>query len=96
MSNRPLEPRPSSATPVQGGAIPDRWAWSPLVVGALALVLFGVTAAPGVLWGDSAKLTLMALDVELLPQPGGHPTYVLLAAIWMMPDLGASGWRHCC
>ena len=68
---------------MQGGAIPDRWAWSPLVVGALALVLFGATAAPGVLWGDSAKLTLMALDVELLPQPGGHPTYVLLAALWV-------------
>ena len=53
------------------------------MVGALALVLFGVTAAPGVLWGDSAKLTLMALDVELIPQPGGHPTYVLLAALWV-------------
>ena len=57
--------------------------WSPLVVGVLALLLFGATAAPGVLWGDSAKLTLMALDVELIPQPGGHPTYVLLAAIWV-------------
>ena len=61
----------------------DGWPRSPLVVGALALVLFGATAAPGVLWGDSAKLTLMALDVELLPQPGGHPTYVLLAALWV-------------
>ena len=61
----------------------DGWPRSPLVVGALALVLFGVTAAPGVLWGDSAKLTLMALDVELIPQPGGHPTYVLLAALWV-------------
>ena len=59
------------------------WPRSPLVVGALALVLFVVTAAPGVLWGDSAKLTLMALDVELIPQPGGHPTYVLLAALWV-------------
>jgi hypothetical protein len=36
-----------------------------------------------VLWGDSAKLTLMALDVELIPQPGGHPSYVLMAAIWV-------------
>ena len=53
------------------------------MVGAVALVLFGATAAPGVLWGDSAKLTLMALDVELLPRPGGHPTYVLLAALWV-------------
>ena len=61
----------------------DRGAWSPLLVGALAFVLFGATAAPGVLWGDSAKLTLMALDVELIPQPGGHPTYVLLAALWV-------------
>ena len=25
----------------------------------------------------------MALDVELIPAPGGHPTYVLLAAIWV-------------
>ena len=67
----------------QGRSVDYRRVWSPLFVGALALVLFGATAAPGVLWGDSAKLTLMALDVELIPQPGGHPTYVLMAAIWV-------------
>ena len=67
----------------QGRSVDYRGVWSPLFVGALALVLFGATAAPGVLWGDSAKLTLMALDVELIPQPGGHPTYVLMAAIWV-------------
>ena len=52
-----------------------RGVWSPLFIGALTLILFGATAAPGVLWGDSTKLTLMALDVELIPQLRRHPTY---------------------
>lgn len=57
---------------------PHAWRGA-LAAGAVALVLYVATAAPGVLWGDSAKLTLYALDLELHPNPGGHPGYVMLA-----------------
>lgn len=82
----------------RGQSVDYRGVWSPLFISALALILFGATAAPGVLWSDRARLILMALDVELIPQPRGHPTYVLMVAIWVRIDpgrtrhRGATGW----
>lgn len=56
-------------------------------VAAAATVLYTLTAAPGVVWGDSAKLILSSMDFEMVAKPGGHPGYVLLsgAILRMIP-----------
>ena len=50
-----------------------------LALAAAATVLYMLTAAPGLLWGDSAKLVLSSMDFELVAKTGGHPGYVLLS-----------------
>lgn len=46
---------------------------------ALALGVYGLTAAPGVVWGDSASLALQVYDGQLyFGTAGDHPLFVLL------------------
>ena len=47
----------SNATPAPG--LPRGWAW--IAAGAAALVLYGATTAPGLLWGDSGQAQLHVL-----------------------------------
>lgn len=63
-----------------------------LLVGALAFLLFGATVAPVVLWGDSAKLTLFAMDFQIGFSPSDHPGYVLLAGLFVRIFPGDPAW----
>ena len=64
-------------SPQQQTPLPRRW----LVFAggfAFSLLLYFITLARGVVWGDSAKLTLYAIEVS--PQwgsVGGHPVHTL-------------------
>ncbi|HEY3175497.1 MAG TPA: DUF2723 domain-containing protein [Candidatus Polarisedimenticolia bacterium] len=52
--------------------------WLPAAVVLTALVLYLVTLAPGLLWGDSAKFQRMAWEGELRFDETGHPLWVFL------------------
>lgn len=55
-----------------------------LLWGVAAAALYGLSAAPGVVWADSAKLTLYALHAYLPSlNPGDHAGWVLLAQGWL-------------
>lgn len=57
---------------------------SSLLWGVAAAGLYGLSAAPGVVWADSAKLTLYALHAYLPSlNPGDHAGWVLLAQGWL-------------
>lgn len=52
--------------------------------GGAALAVFGLSAAPGMVWADSAKLTLYALH-SYLPSfnPGDHAGWTVVARMWL-------------
>lgn len=55
------------------------WPW----LGA-GLLLYGVSAATGPMWGDSSKLTLYALGAYLpTANPGDHAGWTVLAWVWL-------------
>lgn len=60
-------------------AVPRSWPW----LGA-GLLLYGLSAATGPLWGDPAKLSLYALACHLpSANPGDHAGWTLLAWAWL-------------
>jgi Protein O-mannosyl-transferase TMEM260-like len=64
-----------------------------LLAGALALVLYLRTLAPGLLFGDSAEFQ-MAAWLGGFVHPTGYPLYLILGHIWahLLP-LGDAAWR---
>ena len=53
----------------------------PVIVFLLALVVYGISAAPTVYWGDSAELSRRALTIELSPSARGYPLHRALCWI---------------
>jgi len=76
---------------------PPRPLWpAALGVGMIALILYTLTAAPGLLWGDSAAFALRVWRGELNNPLGlalAHPLYIILARgfTWLLP--GDFAWR---
>lgn len=52
--------------------------------GGAALAMFAASAAPGMIWADSAKLTLYALHGHVPSlNPGDHAGWTVLARLWL-------------
>jgi hypothetical protein len=67
-----------------------------LLVLGLALVLYGVSVAPGVLWGDSGMAQVRVLRHDLWGHLGlalSHPLYYLIAFAFQVVPLGESALR---
>lgn len=69
---------------------------APVLVFVLALVVYGLTAAPGLTWAhdsaDGGDLITAAL-VGGVPHPSGYPTWTLLAALFNLAPVGTAAWR---
>jgi len=71
---------------------PYQWTlWLPLLAGSLALLLYGLTAAPYLTWAhdgaDGGEL-LAAAETLGIAHPPGYPTYLLLLHLWTRLPLG--------
>lgn len=65
-----------------------------MIAAALALGLYGLTLAPGITWGDSAKLVLLTLPLDPGIQPGEHHLRNLLGALFNFLPVGDPAWRQ--
>ncbi len=69
-----------------------RGAW---IAGGLSFLLYALTLAPGVTWGDSAKLVLMTLPLDPGITPGEHHLRNLLGAVvHALVPWGDPAWRQ--
>ncbi|MBC7242155.1 MAG: DUF2723 domain-containing protein, partial [Anaerolineae bacterium] len=64
-----------------------------ILVLALALALYLVTAAPTVLWGDDAELQRRAVLLQWDAGPRDHPLYILWAHIFTYLPCGDPAFR---
>jgi len=61
---------------------PRHAGWAALAAGLAALVVYVLTLAPSIYWGDSPELTAAAY-VGGVPHPTGYPLYMLLARAFL-------------
>ncbi|MCL6431862.1 MAG: DUF2723 domain-containing protein [Anaerolineae bacterium] len=61
-------------------------------LGAMALIAFGRTLAPDILYGDSAEFQALAYTLGMTHSTG-YPTYLLLARVLGFIPLGSPAWR---
>ncbi len=68
--------------------MPRSWRRDGLALGLLALGFYGLTLAPGVLWGDDGHLQLQAVRGVLQGSAGSHPLWVAIAHVFTFFPLG--------
>lgn len=67
---------------IDPGSVTGRRDWTiGLLLGVGALALYGLTLAPGLLFGDSAEFQMAAWRFGLA-HPTGYPLYLLLGGLW--------------
>jgi hypothetical protein len=67
-----------------------------VVVGTVAMLIYAVTCAPGILWGDSAIFADRVHRGDLHSPLGlalAHPFYILAARVWTHMLTGDYAWR---
>jgi hypothetical protein len=89
--------RRAEASPAFNAAsvAPPSWL-APAIVFGLALVVYLLTAPPGLTWAhdsaDGGDLITAALT-RGVPHPNGYPTWTVLAALFSHLPFGAAAWR---
>lgn len=85
------------STPVELSAPPNArdgrrhvwWRWG---LALAALLVYTLTCAPTVTWGDSGELIVVGATLSI-PHPPGHPLYALLAHAFSWIPFGSVAWR---
>jgi hypothetical protein len=69
-----------------------RTLWIALLLSGVALLVYGLTLAPGALGGDAGEFQIAA-RVWGLSHPTGYPLYMLLVKLWALLPLGSVAFR---
>ncbi len=83
-------------SPTRRPTLPGIEVISPLIVGAVALIVYLLTLAPGLTWannGADGGDLITAAAIGGVAHPSGYPTYLLLARLFLAVPAGALAWR---